>query len=304
MDWQEKASRMTDAECAAVEARIKAEYLRATKELEKRLNNYVMQSEEIIKETRKKYRDGLITRRECNGIIQERLIGNRHWEAMRNKISMEYANIASKTDGWIRQSMDDVFVYNYNAMLNFYDDVTGLGLHESYVLYNKDAIKRIIIDNPKMLPYPSVDIPAAVRWNNQKIQSEIIQAILQGDSIPNVAKRLRIVSDMNLTQSLRNARTAMNAAQNGARELSGASVKKELNNYGYTIMKKWQSATDARTRKEHLDANGQTVEIEQPFNVGDEQLLYPCDFEHGSGWNLYNCRCRRTDVLVKLEDRP
>lgn len=41
-----------------------------------------------------------------------------------------------------------------------------------------------------------------------------------------------------------------------------------------------------------MEADGQTVPNEEPFEVGGEKLMFPGDGSMGaSGFNLYNCRC-------------
>ena len=52
----------------------------------------------------------------------------------------------------------------------------------------------------------------------------------------------------------------------------------------------WNAVGDDRTRPEHLDADGQEVPLEDPFDVGGESLMYPGD-SAGSDWNIINCRC-------------
>jgi Holliday junction resolvase RusA-like endonuclease len=60
------------------------------------------------------------------------------------------------------------------------------------------------------------------------------------------------------------------------------------------LMKKtWHTVLDSKTRTAHARADGQTVEINQPFFVGGEALRYPSD-SRGSAGNTINCRCSVT----------
>ena len=54
--------------------------------------------------------------------------------------------------------------------------------------------------------------------------------------------------------------------------------------------KQWLSSLDERTRETHLEANGQTVEIDEPFQVGDAEGMFPGDPELPPEENI-NCRC-------------
>lgn len=63
---------------------------------------------------------------------------------------------------------------------------------------------------------------------------------------------------------------------------------------GYT-KKTWHSLLDGRERLWHHDADGQTVPIDEPFEIIGEYLMYPLDTSLGaSDDNIANCRCFAT----------
>jgi len=56
--------------------------------------------------------------------------------------------------------------------------------------------------------------------------------------------------------------------------------------------KSWITAKDERVRPWHARAHRQTVDIDKPFSVMGEELMYPNDRGSGaSGKNTINCRC-------------
>lgn len=62
--------------------------------------------------------------------------------------------------------------------------------------------------------------------------------------------------------------------------------------------KMWVAILDDHTREAHAEADGQTVGIDEPFEVDGEQLMYPGDDSMGaSEGNLINCRCSAEDVI-------
>lgn len=85
---------------------------------------------------------------------------------------------------------------------------------------------------------------------------------------------------------------AANAANQIAAEASGIPLKKE-----------WVSAGDSRVRTrpedrfDHRDANGQTVNVNESFEVSGEQLRYPGD-PNGSAGNVIGCRCASVMVTA------
>lgn len=60
--------------------------------------------------------------------------------------------------------------------------------------------------------------------------------------------------------------------------------------------KKWRSSAGTRTRKTHRKANGQVVDLDQPFKVGNSKLMYPGD-PAGNPEEIINCRCTMQLVL-------
>ncbi|PAD31907.1 phage minor head protein [Paenibacillus sp. 7523-1] len=60
--------------------------------------------------------------------------------------------------------------------------------------------------------------------------------------------------------------------------------------------KKWRSSAGTRTRKTHRKANGQVVDLDQPFKVGNSKLMYPGD-PAGEAKEIIHCRCTMQLVL-------
>lgn len=58
-------------------------------------------------------------------------------------------------------------------------------------------------------------------------------------------------------------------------------------------MKTWVAFHDNRTRQTHMDVDGTTIPIDDMFEVGMAQLMYPCDEINGydNPEEVANCRC-------------
>jgi hypothetical protein len=60
-----------------------------------------------------------------------------------------------------------------------------------------------------------------------------------------------------------------------------------------SINKTWVTFGDEKVRLSHLQAEGQQVEVDEPFTVQGEELMYPGDTSLGASLdNIINCRCR------------
>ena len=58
------------------------------------------------------------------------------------------------------------------------------------------------------------------------------------------------------------------------------------------LEKVWQSVNDAKTRPAHAEADGQHQALDQPFEVGDSEMLFPMDQSLGAGiGDIIYCRC-------------
>ena len=110
-----------------------------------------------------------------------------------------------------------------------------------------------------------------------------------GLSVPNTAAALQSgIDHLADTTALMQARTDLNGLANGSSLQSVQALGDAA-----PAMKQWLATEDERTRETHADADGQEVPIDQPFQVGDDFLMYPGDPD-GSDAEVCNCRCTIT----------
>lgn len=58
------------------------------------------------------------------------------------------------------------------------------------------------------------------------------------------------------------------------------------------LEKVWQATHDDKTREDHAEADGQSVNISEPFEVGGEEMMWPMDDSLGATpGNTRSCRC-------------
>lgn len=96
-----------------------------------------------------------------------------------------------------------------------------------------------------------------------------------------VASQLRKGLALSIAQRI--ARTeAHTAANKGSQEMAEES--------GVDLVKEWGATEDDRTRPNHSQANGQTRELDETFQVGAANLEYPGD-PNGPPEETINCRC-------------
>ncbi len=160
-------------------------------------------------------------------------------------------------------------------------------------LLPKEAIKEAV-KNP-------LDYVGAVQRNAdnaanmiKKINQNILTGLIQGKSYAKIATGINKDMDLGYKNSLRIARTEAHRV----REKGTLNAYEEAKEMGLQIVKVWSSAKDDRTREAHIEANGQEVEIDEPFIVDGEELMFPGD-PSGSAENVINCRC---SMITKIKN--
>jgi SPP1 gp7 family putative phage head morphogenesis protein len=107
-----------------------------------------------------------------------------------------------------------------------------------------------------------------------------------GEGIDPIAQRVRDVFDQaDQTRARLIARTEVISAYNGSTALVGQQLPSDV-----VGGREWIAVQDDRTRDDHAEADGQVVGVDEPFEVGGEELDYPGD-PNGSPENICNCRC-------------
>lgn len=287
------ADDFTEEKLLELEKKINKVYSEAQKDLEKQAKDYFEQfakrdeeykklvdSGEITKDDYKQWRLNQIGRGER---INKMAANMAERATQANEVAMAYVNDATPT------------IYSLNRNHEAYvieqlgHDMTAGG---DFTLYNESSVRRMLVNEPEVMPYYPEEKAVArgidLEYGQKVIKAKTTSGILQGKSVYKIADDLqRDITNMNRVSAVRAARTAITSAQNGGRQDTMLAAQK----MGIKLRKRWVSAKDGRVRDAHGAADGQTVNVDEPFIVGGEKLMFPGDKTSASGWNLYNCRC-------------
>lgn len=295
----DKGHMETEALLRALEKRIAAEYRKANREITRKVNAYMSDFKRKDKEWREKLEKGDITEAEYKAWQTGQVMIGKRWEEMRHTIAQDYANTNDLAKQMAFDSMPDVYALNHNYAT--FEVEKGGKVDTSYTLYDRPTVERLIRDDPKLLPDPRPGSPLAqklakhkeLRWEEQHVQSVVLQSILQGESLEQTAKRFSQLTEMNYRQSVRYARTATTGAQNAGR-VDGYKRAEKL---GVDMKQVWLATLDSRTRHEHRVLDGQEVDVGEPFIMDGFKIKYPGD-PAAPAHLLYNCRCT---VIAKVK---
>ena len=279
----------TDKRLDAMERKIRKLYGETLEEAKERLKGIL----DTFADDDKRYSDmvkaGTMKQRAYIAWRQETLGKAKHLQDMIDVLTTDFTNadkIAMKIVG--EEALD---VYATNANYAAFSIEKTMNVNLSWTLYDRSTVERLIRDDPDILPIPSVDIPLDRRWNRQRINAAITKGILLGDPIPEIVKRLVTVANMGMNAAIRNARTATTAAECAGRQDTYLRAK----GMGIQLKKKWLATLDGKTRHAHRMLDGQTVDVEESFQVDGYQLKCPGD-PSAPGYLIYNCRCTMISV--------
>lgn len=260
----DRAHKWTDEELRRLEKRINSEYTKAYQEIRKEMAD-IMQKIST----------------NPNMSLQQKMAAMNKYNRLQN-LSKQMAEVLQDTNktaqSFITKSMQNVYRVNYNYAAE------QLG----FSLLDNTAVKNILTGEVNPFTKLSIAGEQDKRAIMRRLESELTTAILKGESIPNIAKRLKAVSEGYLGDTIRIARTETTRVENSAKQAVGDEGKR----LHFNMWKRWVATADDRTRDEHLDADGQEVPNDEPFDVGGELMMYPGDISLGaSAWNVCNCRC-------------
>ena len=291
----------TDKLIRAMEKRINKIYRQATREMAAKCDDYFRRFDVKDKLKRDEMKAGLITQKEYAEWRKGQMIVGERWLKMRNQLAQDMHNTNVIARSIVDGYMPEVYAINHDYATYLVEAASGI--NTSYTLYNREAVENIMRDNPRLLPMPGKELSKRIAadkdvlWNNQQIQSVMLQGILQGESIPNLARRLRTeVNDRNRKASIRNARTMATTA-----EITGRlDAFNRAESKGIKMQKTWVATLDGRTRHWHRELDGVTIPNDEAFVTEYSELMYPGD-RAGDPADIYNCRCTMIAQIAGYE---
>ena len=267
--FQDPAHKYTDKQLKSVEDHIKGLYTKAYKEIKDDIDKVVSKLN-ITPDMSPSQRLVLMNKK-------DRL------EMLASQINDTITNAGDMAQKVLEKSAVNIYKTNYN--------------------FEADKFKFAVIDNTaalKIMNGKNTGIFSKLKFEEDKpkplyqLRNALATSLLKGESIRDIAHRIKTITEKSMADSIRIARTETTRAQNMARY----DVGKHGEELGFEMLKEWVATSDDRTRDAHNEADGQQVPIDQPFIVGGEKLMYPADISMGaSAWNTINCRCTMVNVM-------
>jgi len=171
-----------------------------------------------------------------------------------------------------------------NGYIGTMYDLHGQGIPVIVPIDPKQVLKALRIDS-KISKGLYKKLGEDVGLLKKRIANNIARGFAAGHSYVEIARNVRGDSNIGFNRAMRIARTEGHRVQASA----AYDAQKAAKEQGADVVKQWCSVLDGRTRKTHRELDGQLREIDEPFEVGSRNAMYPGDF--GRPEEDIHCRC-------------
>ena len=287
----DKAHLATDELLSKMERRLRAIYTRASREIGEAWEAYLREAGVEIADLQKQYQEAKAANdtelaRQLGKSLQkakrERTLTDKRYRELTRQTAEQLAHVNETATAYINNNLPEVYAMNYNATGEAFNGIGGY----SFTLTDADTIRNLVESDSSFLPMRELDFAKDVAWNIEKMNAEVLQGILQGESMDEIADRLAQVIGMNLRSAISAARTMVTSAENKGRQ-DGFERAAAM---GIILEREWIATSDGRTRDWHRELDGVTVGVDEPFENAIGKIMYPGD-PSANGANVWNCRC-------------
>lgn len=297
----DKAHKQTDKKLIKMEQHIKDIYQQAEGDMRVKWYEFMKNAEKRTTKLRERLQNALEANdpkeiQEARAALQQRLeyvtFRNEQYKKMVEQMAENYAHANEIALAYINGELPEIYALNYNYIGKDIQNKVSKNIPKafskdySFTLVDQNTVYLLATKNKSLLPHKKVNIPKDLRWNTKQINAQVMQGILQGESMYKIADRLQTVTDMTASAAIRNARTMVTSAENAGR----MRAMEEADKNGIVVEKRWLAAHDEKTRDWHRALNGVQIPYKEPFENEYGEIMYPGD-PHAHPANVYNCRC-------------
>jgi SPP1 gp7 family putative phage head morphogenesis protein len=260
-------------------------YEECQKEIDEELEDFFKKFDKKNEKWLKKLKNGEITEQEYKRWLEGQIFQGKMWAERKETIANQLYDFNETAYKIINEAYPDIFINEFNYMAYLLEHKEGIDL--SFYIYDPETIRQLIIEDIDILPYKKLNKAKDIQWNFKNIKREVAKAIIKGDAVKDLAKKLsKEVTNRNEKQMQMHARTALNSARNQARLKRIEDGEK----MGLKIYKEWSATLDFRTRIAHANLDGIRIPPNESFEIDGMKIRFPSDpYAHPS--LVCNCRC-------------
>ena len=199
-------------------------------------------------------------------------------------ITEEIARAGAKAENIIREATADVYLDNYAETVNVIEDEAGkMGVNVSFAMPKRQEVRTLLDEKNGVFSKIAYRNMGSDTYIRQKLQSEMAQATILGESQKKIIQRIKNVTGQSVKQAKRVAQTERNRVQSQARYDAAEEAAKQ----GVETYNEWRCRF-VRSRDTHMARHG--VRVKQGECFPGCNLRYPGDI-NGSAAEVINCHC-------------
>lgn len=211
-------------------------------------------------------------------ILQSKIYQKHFQESLKQQIDNIIAELNNKNYESINRYLKNSYELGYTGTMY---DLAGQGI-PLVMPINQLAMVKAVQLSPKVSKRLYGEY---VHQLSKHIRNEVSRGIATADSYANIARNISNASKIGFNKSMRIARTEGHRVQCTA----AFDAQHKAMDAGADIVKQWDATLDGRTRPLHRELDGQIRELDEPFEAGGLEVMYPSAF--GRAAQDINCRC-------------
>jgi len=290
---QTDLDRISTRQLNRLRRRILRVYGTARREMTEQLTEFLAKYKQLDEHKRQQLEAGEITESDYRTWLRNQVFQSELMHQKLDSITQTCTTAQQTAYKLARDEQYDIFALGANYA--FYELEQAAGVAFNLTLYNTEAVKRLLLENPKLVPNKRIKSESNRTYDARVFNRYVMQGIVQGKSVHDIAvQAVKGMADTEAHWAMNNAITALTGAQN-------AGTMQQLRNaqaIGIEVQKRWNSTLDYRTREMHRLLDQETADLDEPFKVQGYEIMYPGD-PNAAPEMVYHCRCKVTGALVK-----
>lgn len=283
----DEAHKWTDEQIEKLQKDIGKVYRQASREMRVKLAKGMKEFDKENKEWKRRVKDNPKLNKPYKRWLEEKA-GEKQWtRRMIGSLVQDAVRADHKASDIIYDAVPYVFAENADRAAFAIQEGIGKKV-DQFALVDEDTVRKLVSEDYDLVP--KFDETRDIDWNSKKLNSAVTQSILQGESIPDAARRLQRVVGMDEKAATRVARTAITGAENAGRVHSYERAR----SLGIELEQQWIATLDADTRIQHRLLDGEHTPVGTKFHVpgyGERyDIQYPGDAS-ALPEMVWNCRC-------------
>lgn len=295
--WETDLDRISTRQLNRLRRRIFRVYDQARREMTDQLTDFLEQFEKLDAHKREQLEKGKITEDDYKTWLRNQVFQSEVMQAKLDSITQTCTTAQQTAYKLARDEQYGIFATGANYA--YYELEQQAGVAFNLTLYNTEAVKRLLKENPKLVPNKRIKSESTKTYDARIFNRYVMQGIIQGKSVHDIAvQAVNGMADTEIHWAMNNAITALTGAQN-------AGTLQQMRNaqaMGIEVQKRWNSTLDYRTREMHRLLDQETADLDEPFEVEGYEIQYPGD-PNGAPEMVYHCRCTLTANLLRYPDQ-